>query len=172
MTAEFEGRARESEAWWGVLDQTADKNKTNKKTVRSMARPEDSQSRCNRVHLHIVFVLLYSVCRSVNVLPCVDVIQSFTYVLRVIILDVIKDDGERARESEMQYQRPLAFYIYIPSPPPLHPPKKKARKKEEENRNFSLWLVCCCLLPACYFHRPFTQTRGAASRIFVTLVQR
>ena len=32
---------------------------------------------CNRVHLHIVFVLLYSVFRSVSVLLCVDVIQSF-----------------------------------------------------------------------------------------------
>ena len=31
---------------------------------------------CKRVHLHIVFVLLYSVCRSVNVLSWVDVIQS------------------------------------------------------------------------------------------------
>ena len=29
---------------------------------------------------NIVFVLLYSVCRSVSVLSCVDVIQSFTYV--------------------------------------------------------------------------------------------
>ena len=29
---------------------------------------------CNRVHLHTVFVLLYSVCRSVSVLSCVDVI--------------------------------------------------------------------------------------------------
>ena len=40
---------------------------------------------CNRVHLHIVFALLYSVCRSVSVLVCVDVIQSFMYVLRVVI---------------------------------------------------------------------------------------
>ena len=99
--------------------------KKKKKKVRSMARPEDSHSRCNRVDLHIVFVLLYSVCRSVNVLSCVDVIQSFTYVLRVIILDVIKDDGESARESEMQYQRPLA-YIYISSK------TKKGERKEEE----------------------------------------
>ena len=40
---------------------------------------------CNRVHLHIVFVLLYSVCRSVSVILCVYVIRSFTYVLRVVI---------------------------------------------------------------------------------------
>ena len=42
---------------------------------------------CNRVHLHIVFVLLYVlwVCRSVGVLSCVYVIRSFTYVLRVVI---------------------------------------------------------------------------------------
>ena len=37
---------------------------------------------CNRVHLHVVFVL-YSVCRSVSVLSCVYVIQSFTNVLPV-----------------------------------------------------------------------------------------
>ena len=43
--------------------------------------------RCNRVHLHIVFVLLYVLCvyRSVGVLSCVYVIRSFTYVLRVVI---------------------------------------------------------------------------------------
>ena len=41
---------------------------------------------CNRMHLHIVFVLLYvlCVCRSVGVLSCVFVIRSFTYVLRVV----------------------------------------------------------------------------------------
>ena len=52
---------------------------------------------CNRVRLHIVFVLLYSVCSSVNVLSCVDVLQSFTYVLRIDILDVTKRRGARAR---------------------------------------------------------------------------
>ena len=46
---------------------------------------------CNPVHLHIVFVLLHSVCRSVSVLSCVDVIRSFTYVLRVVILTSLKD---------------------------------------------------------------------------------
>ena len=42
---------------------------------------------CNRVHLHIVFVLLYVlwVCRSVGVLSYVFVIRSFTYALRVVI---------------------------------------------------------------------------------------
>ena len=42
---------------------------------------------CNRVHLHIVFVLLYVlwVCRSVGVLSCVYVSRSFTYALRVVI---------------------------------------------------------------------------------------
>ena len=51
---------------------------------------------CNRVHLHIVFVL-YFVCRSVSVLSCVHVIQSFTYVLRIIILDVTETAPEKAR---------------------------------------------------------------------------
>ena len=59
-------------------------------------------SECNRVHLHIVFVLLYSLCRSVSVLSRVDVIQSFTYVLRVVILDATETGGESARESERQ----------------------------------------------------------------------
>ena len=54
---------------------------------------------CNRVHLHIVFVLLYSVCRSVNVLSCVDIIQSLMYVLRVIILDITERHGESAQEK-------------------------------------------------------------------------
>ena len=42
-------------------------------------------SSCNPVHLHIVFVLLYSVCRCVTVLSCVYVIRSLTYALRVVI---------------------------------------------------------------------------------------
>ena len=49
---------------------------------------------CNRVYLHIVFVLLYSVCRSVRVLSCVDVIHSFMYVLRVVILDLTERHGK------------------------------------------------------------------------------
>ena len=49
-----------------------------------------------RVHLHIVFV-----CRSVSVLSCVDVIRSFTYVLRVVIWTSLKDVGrERERKRE------------------------------------------------------------------------
>ena len=57
---------------------------------------------CNRVYLHIVvFVLLVynSVCRSVSVLSCVDVIQFFTYVLSAAILDVTKRRGDRGREK-------------------------------------------------------------------------
>ena len=59
-------------------------------------------SRCNRAHLHIVFVLLYSVCRSVSICSRVDVIQAFTYVLRVVILDVTKRRGERQRERKRE----------------------------------------------------------------------
>ena len=61
---------------------------------------------CNRVHLHIVSVLLYSVCRSVTVLSYVDVIQSFTYHLHVIILDIIKKLKKRRqspRESDRRH---------------------------------------------------------------------
>ena len=46
-----------------------------------------------------MFVLLYSVCRSVSVLSCVDIIQSFMYVLHVVILDVTKRRGVRAQEK-------------------------------------------------------------------------
>ena len=49
------------------------------------------------MHLPIMFVLLYSVCCSVSVLSCVDVIQSFMNILRVVNLDVTKRRGERAR---------------------------------------------------------------------------
>ena len=67
---------------------------------------------CNQVPLHIAFVLLYSVYRAVCVLSCVDVIQSFTYVLRVVILDITKRYGERAQErSERQYQQRLTDTI-------------------------------------------------------------
>ena len=54
-----------------------------------------------------------TLCRSVNVLLCVDDIQSVTYALRVVILDVTKRRGERERERERerQYQRPLADTI-------------------------------------------------------------
>ena len=65
---------------------------------------------CNRVHLHIVFVLLYSVCRSVSILLFVDVIHSFTYVLRVVILDVTKRRRETAREKGEAI--PMASGIY------------------------------------------------------------
>ena len=59
---------------------------------------------CNRMHLHIVtvFVLVYSVCCSGSVLLCVDVIQSFMYVLRVVIWTSLKDmvrQRERKREG-------------------------------------------------------------------------
>ena len=52
----------------------------------------------NRVRRHIVFVLLYSVCRSVNVLSCVGVLQSFTYVLRIDILDFTKPLADNVKK--------------------------------------------------------------------------
>ena len=70
--------------------------------------------------LHIVFVLLYSVCRSVSVLLCVDVIQIFTYVLRVVILDVIERRGVRLREREREA---------IPTASRRLPSSKKKRKQ-------------------------------------------
>ena len=51
-----------------------------------------------------MFVLLYSVCRSVCVLSCEDVIRSFTYVLRVVILTSL-NDVVRERESETESER-------------------------------------------------------------------
>ena len=56
---------------------------------------------CNRVPLHTVFVLLYSVYiyiyRAVCVLSCVDVIQFFTYVLHVVILDMMRECKREVR---------------------------------------------------------------------------
>ena len=73
-----------------------------KKKKEKKKEKEKKNHTCNRVHLHIVFVLLHSVCRSVSVLSCVDVIRSFTYVLRVVILTSLKEgvrEGERKREG-------------------------------------------------------------------------
>ena len=55
---------------------------------------------CNRVHLHIVFVLLYvlCVCRSVGVLSCVR--HSIFYVcVTCCDLDVTISESERRREG-------------------------------------------------------------------------
>ena len=57
------------------------------------------------MHLHIVFVL-YSVRHFVSVLSCVDVIRSFTYVLRVVIWTSVKvKDERRERESARESER-------------------------------------------------------------------
>ena len=48
---------------------------------------------CNQAHLHTVFV-----CRSVNVLSRVDIIQSFTYLSCVIIWTSLRR-GERVQEK-------------------------------------------------------------------------
>ena len=101
-----------------------------------------------RVHLHILFVLmlLYAVCRSVSVRSCVDVIQSFTYGLRLFLFwTSLKDvvwERERKREAI-----PTASSRYH-------------HKRNEIKETICLWLVCCCLLPTCYFHRSFTSTWG------------
>ena len=66
---------------------------------------------------------MYSVCRSVIGLSCVDVIQSFTYVLRVIILTSLNDvvrERERERQKASGDTNGLS---QIPS--------KKEKKKEE-----------------------------------------
>ena len=101
---------------------------------------------CNRVHLHIVFVLLYSVCRSVNVLLCVDVIQSFTYVLRVVILDVTMRAREKARGDTNGPSQIIS-----------------GKKREEIKQEYLAVARLLLLLPTCYCHRPFTS--GAAIRI-------
>ena len=72
------------------------------------------------MQMHIVIVLLYSVCCSVSVLSCVDVIRSFTYVLRAVILDVTKRCGERTREKARGNTSSLSQI----------PPEKKRIKQE------------------------------------------
>ena len=65
-------------------------------------------------------------CNCVCVLSCVDVIQSFTYVLRVVILDVTKRrGGETAREKARGNTNGLS---HIPSKE-----KKKKKKKDWES---------------------------------------
>ena len=63
------------------------------------------------MHLHIVFVLLYSLCVSLYQCSfvCVDVIRFFTYVLRVAIWRTLKDVvrlGERKRDTNGLSQIP------------------------------------------------------------------
>ena len=76
------------------------------------------------MHLHIVFVLLYSVCCSVSILLCVDVIQSFTYVLCVVNLDVTKRHGVRARGKVTGDTNSFSQI-----------PLKKKKKEEEEKKH-------------------------------------
>ena len=57
------------------------------------------EGKTNRVHLHIVFVLLYSVCCSVSVLSCVHI---FYVCVTCCDLDVTKRHGDSARESERE----------------------------------------------------------------------
>ena len=54
-----------------------------------------------------------TLCPSVSVLLCVDVIQSLTYMCYVLLFwTSLKDVGrESERERERQYQRPLAHTI-------------------------------------------------------------
>ena len=70
------------------------------------------------MHLHIVFVLLYSVRRSVGVLSCVDVVQSFTYVL-CCDLDVTIRPSETAQEKARGNNNS-----------PLHVPSNRKEKEE------------------------------------------
>ena len=58
-----------------------------------------------------IYIYIY-IYRAVCVLSCVDVIQFFTYVLHVVILDVTKRHDERVQErSERQYQQRLTDTI-------------------------------------------------------------
>ena len=72
---------------------------------------------------------MYPVCRSVIGLSCVDVIPSFTYVLRVVILTSLNDvwERERERESATESEKPTASRRY-------HQKKKKKKKQKEQSR--------------------------------------
>lgn len=65
------------------------------------------------MHLHIVFVLSYSVCLSVKILSCVDVIQSFTYLLHIFYMVLcwtsLKDVAREHKRK--RHQRPLTNTI-------------------------------------------------------------
>ena len=66
--------------------------------------------------------------------------DSFTYVLRIIILDV----SETAREKARRNNNDLS---HVPS---------DRQQEIKSGTSDCHWLVCCSLLPTCYFHRPFT----------------
>ena len=99
------------------------------------------ESWCNRVHLHIVFVLLYSVCRSC-LCSFVCVRHSiFDVCVACCDLDVTIRLRERAREKASRI-RPLECTI--------------RQERRNKIRSLWLWFVCYSLLPTCYFHRLFT----------------
>ena len=93
-------------------------------------------SLCLSLSLSLAFLLL-GVGEDYDV---IYLYNSFTCVLRIIILNVTERQSERKREG-------------ITSASRIYTIKKKRRNKI---RNLWLWLVCCSLLPTCYFHRPFT----------------
>ena len=98
---------------------------------------------CNRVHLHVVFVLLH----VLRVSPCrcsfVCVRHSIFYVcVTCCDLDVTISLSEAAREKARGNNNDLSYVT--------------SKERRNKIRNIWLWLVCCSLLPACNFHRPST----------------
>ena len=62
-------------------------------------------------------------------LSCVDVIQPFTYLLRVIILDVTKRRREKARGN-------MSYLSYIP----LEKKSQKLERVLKQDANASVWI--------------------------------
>ena len=80
--------------------------------------------------LHVALSVFFCVWTSFNLLRMFYVLSFWTSL------------RERNKKTRGDTQRPLADIT--------------EKKRNEINRNFWLWLVCCCLHPTFYFHRPFT----------------
>ena len=115
---------------------------------------------CNRVHLHIVFVFLYSVCHSVHVTSisffCVwTSCHCIIILLRAIILDVTKRHRESARKSGRRHQLPLVHAIGKNN-------NKKKKKTTTEEPLAGVRLLSTSNLLVSSFRRPHTVKRITA----------
>ena len=83
------------------------------KTTKFWPKLEGGGGGCNRVHLHIVFVLLYVLC--VSLCRCSFVCKSFNLLRMCYVLWFrchYRSEWDSAREGEREEQRPLS---YVPS---------------------------------------------------------
>ena len=90
----------------------------------------------------MVLVLFYSVCCSVSVRSCVDIIQSFMYVLHITVLLVTERHGAREQEKMRGDTNGL-----------LQIPSNNTNKREIKQEPL---VVACLLLPTSNLLLPST----------------